>query len=440
MKNGTKHLSNRPLVTNILWLFFDKGYGAILSLYIYALLAKYLGTELFGVWNYILAFSAIIPAFASLGINFIIVRKLNETPKLASLILANSFLLRLIAGVLFSLIIFVIYQLVGINSGVQYIGIVILIFISQIVLNSNIFIFKNEADLNNDKTVIARNIALTLAFGLRYFGIKSEYCLLFFAFTNVIEYLIFIGMSYFFFLRTGPYISLNLKFNKKISFYLLKEGLPLLLSAITVILYLKIDQLIIAFLMDNQSVGIYSAASRITEMLYSIPVVIANVFFPRIVLEKNNKTNSFNLYNKLYGSIIITTLLISVIVSTFSSIIIDMLFGPLFIESTEVLIIYAWSLFFMGLLVSSSKYLLVINKNKIILIRSILGLVSNILLNFILIPMMGIKGAAWATLISYSIAAYFSNIFFKELRPIMISQITSVFYLARNVFGKIKFR
>jgi PST family polysaccharide transporter len=117
-----------------------------------------------------------------------------------------------------------------------------------------------------------------------------------------------------------------------------------------------------------------------------------------------------------------------------------MLFGPLFIESTEVLIIYAWSLFFMGLLVSSSKYLLVINKNKIILIRSILGLVSNILLNFILIPMMGIKGAAWATLISYSIAAYFSNIFFKELRPIMISQITSVFYLARNVFEKIKFR
>jgi PST family polysaccharide transporter len=307
-------------------------------------------------------------------------------------------------------------------------GVIVLIFISQIVLNTNVFIFKNEAYLKNKKTVIARNIALTIAFLMRLYGIEAQLGLVFFAFTNVIEYFLFTAISYWYF-KLSSENKFKLTLNKKMSFFLVKEGLPLLLSAITVILYLKIDQLIIAYLLDNKSVGVYSAASRITEMFYAVPVIISNVFFPRIVTVKNKQGQRHLLLKNLYGIVIFITLIISVLVSYFSDPIIYYLFGESYMEATEILVIYAWSLVFMGLLVSSSKLLLVINRNDIILKRGIMGLISNVVLNFVLIPKMGIVGAAWATLISYSISAYFANIFFKDLRPVMLHQMTSVFYL-----------
>jgi PST family polysaccharide transporter len=65
------------------------------------------------------------------------------------------------------------------------------------------------------------------------------------------------------------------------------------------------------------------------------------------------------------------------------------------------------------------NYLLNENLTKIILFSSVLGAFSNILLNLVLIPIYGINGAAIATIMSYSIAAYVGLLFFNETRPIL---------------------
>lgn len=435
MRKVIDYFSRNPLLSNMLWLFFDKAYGAILTLWIFSLLAKYLGTELFGVWNYIIAFGALIPAFSGLGLNFIIVKKLKETKSLTNRIVSAGLFLRLIAGILISLIFLIIYKQIDVNSNEEYFGIVILIFISQITLNTNIFIFKNEADLENKKTVLARNISLTIAFVIRFLGIQKGYGLLFFAMTNIIENTFFLGISFLFY-KMDKRNLIFAKYDPKVSMYLFKQGLPLLLASITVVLYLKIDQLIIAYLLDNKSVALYSAASRITEMLYAVPAIIASVFYPKIIDFKNSLPKREAILSNLYGITIATTVLIIVAIHFTAEHIIYFIFGIDYSKSSDVLVIYSWSIFFMGLLVTSSKFLLVINRNDIILKRSILGLVSNVALNFLLIPLYGIKGAAWATIFSYALASYFSNIFFRDLRPVMLEQLKSVFLLLNNIKNK----
>ncbi|KPM30953.1 Polysaccharide biosynthesis export protein [Croceitalea dokdonensis DOKDO 023] len=432
-EQGKKLVSG--VLGNLLWLFFDKAYGALISLFIYGLLARHLEQELFGVWNYILAFGTIIPAIAGLGLNFILVKKIKETPGLTSLIIGNALVLRASLGLIVGVLFFVFYLVIGINAEPKYLMVVVLIFVSQVLLNSNVFIYKNEADLNNRQTVISRNIALTVGSLLRFLGIQYDFGLEFFAFTAIAEYGLFLFVSWLQFntLKEEP---LEIYLNKRISSYLFKQGLPLMLSAVTVILYLKIDQLIIGFLLDNKSVGVYAAASRISEMFYAVPVIISSVYYPKIVELKRNFIKQRNLLRYFYFIILVITGMVTIFISFFSDEIIIVLFGKGYLLSSQVLKIYAWSILFMALLVSSSKFLLSLNRGDIIFKRSLIGLVSNVVLNFILIPNYGILGAAWATLISYGLAAYFANFFFSVLRPVMIDQLLSPFYFLKTSFAK----
>ena len=430
-----KAFSSNTLLINSAWLFFDKVYGAFLTLFIYTLLAKYFGTELFGIWNYMLAFAALLPAISSLGLNFVIVKNIKERPNLSNAILGNTFLTRMLAGVIATIVLVAVYYSLGVNIADKYLYVVLLLFISQILLNANVFIYKNEAELENRNTVIARNLALTFSSILRYAAIKLEMDILVFAGINIFEYALFLYLSWSF---TKVKLTLkDVRLNKKLSIILSKQGMPLMLSAVVVILYLKIDQMIIAYLMDNDSVGIYSAASRISELFYALPVIISNVFFPKIVEFRKDVSKRNHILDQMHFNIILSTVLLAIGISVFSDRIILMLYGEAYIESGGILSVYAWSLCFMGLLVGSSKYLLVIGRNDIIFKRSIYGLVSNVILNFLLIPTYGILGAAYATLISYFIASYLSNIFYKELRPVMVDQFASLFKIPRKYFKQL---
>jgi PST family polysaccharide transporter len=78
-----------------------------------------------------------------------------------------------------------------------------------------------------------------------------------------------------------------------------------------------------------------------------------------------------------------------------------------------VLSIYAWTTIPIFLGVASSQFLVAENLTKISFYRTLFGSIASIFLNLILIPRYGIKGAAWAVLISFVITV-FSIFFFKR--------------------------
>ncbi len=99
-----------------------------------------------------------------------------------------------------------------------------------------------------------------------------------------------------------------------------------------------------------------------------------------------------------------TAFMIAIPITIMSKYIIYFLYGIEYMSSVTILNIYVWSGLGMFIAIGINKYLIVENKLKSIFFYNILAVILNIILNMILIPKIGINGAAIATLISYSIS------------------------------------
>jgi PST family polysaccharide transporter len=85
------------------------------------------------------------------------------------------------------------------------------------------------------------------------------------------------------------------------------------------------------------------------------------------------------------------------------------------LPTIDILRIYIWSSIPFFLITATTQNLISENYTKIYLIISIIGAASNILMNIILIPHYGASGAAFATIVSYSLILL-SMLLFKNIR------------------------
>jgi O-antigen/teichoic acid export membrane protein len=160
----------------------------------------------------------------------------------------------------------------------------------------------------------------------------------------------------------------------------------------------------IGALMGNYEVGLYAAAVKLVEAWYFIPGIICTSLFPAII---NAKKNNLEIYKhrlkNFYILMAVISILIAIPISLFAGQIIYILFGGGYIESVNILRIYIWSN--LGLFLGTAAYQFLIAENRVmtIFIITTLAMIINIGLNLVFIPMFGLTGAAWATLISYMV-------------------------------------
>jgi PST family polysaccharide transporter len=208
---------------------------------------------------------------------------------------------------------------------------------------------------------------------------------------------------------------------------LLKDSWPLALSGFAISVYMRIDQIMLGQILDDRAVGIYSAAVRISEVWYFIPMAIAASVFPAII-EAKKKSEEFycQRLQKLYDLMVLVAVSIALPMTFLSGWIVTLLFGQAYAASGIVLAIHIWAGVFVFLGVASGKWFLVENLQKLAFYRTFWGMVINILLNVLLIPKYGVVGAAIATVISYSIAALWFDAFNKDTRAMFIMKIRSL--------------
>lgn len=408
---------------NIIYLFFDKVYGAIISLLFLSILTSYLGPELFGVWSYILSFASIAVPLSTAGTNYTIVKKfsLNQNP---AEVANQAFLLRLLASITTTIILILAFIVITPKTATQEEIITLTFFLAAMILNNiNLSVLYNEYKIKNEKNVLAKNIGLTIGTGIKILLIYNNASISEIAVVTILESLIFFLVGYY---LTDLHIVAN--FSKKVfsdSRKLLSESLPLLFSSVVVIIYLKVDIILLRHFVGIEEVGYYAAAARISEMLYAAPVAISTVFFPVIMKEINfNKETKRNRI-RFYAIVFYLCLFLSISCSLLSPQIIQVIYGSSFYDASQILSLHCVSIIFIGFLTSSSKELIAKNKYKLIFYRDLAGLFSNLLLNFILIPNYGALGAAVSTLISYFFASVLANLFYKEAKQVLVLMLKS---------------
>lgn len=403
-------------------MFFDKVYGAIISLFFLSILTNYLGPELFGVWSYILSFASIAVPLSTAGTNYTIVKKfsLNQNP---AEVAKQAFLLRLLASIATTLLLLLTFVVISKTASQKEITTLMFFSAAMILNNVNLSVLYNEYRIKNGKTVLAKNIGFTIGTSIKILLIYNNASISEIAAVTILESLIFFLVGY-----CLTDLQIVATFSSKVfsdSIKLLNESFPLFLSSVVVILYLKIDVILLRHFTELGEVGYYAAAARISEMLYAAPVAISTVFFPIIMKEINYNKETKKNRIRFYAIVFYLCLFISISCSLLSPYIIQVIYGNSFYEASQIFSLHCLSILFIGFLTSSSKELIAKNKYKLIFYRDLMGLFSNLLLNIILMPYYGALGAAVSTLISYLLASVIANLFYSETKQVLALMLIS---------------
>jgi PST family polysaccharide transporter len=212
---------------------------------------------------------------------------------------------------------------------------------------------------------------------------------------------------------------------------LLKDSWPLLLSSISITIYMQIDQIMLGHMIGDEAVGIYSAALRISAVWYFIPMAIVASTFPAILeSKKRSEKQYYARLQKLFDLMVVISVGLALPTTFLSTSIVTLLFGEAYRDAGIILSIHIWAAVFVFLGVASSQWIIAEGRQVLSLQRSVIGAFVNVALNLWLIPVYGAVGAALATIISYSVAAFFADVIYKETRKIFSMKVRALNPLA----------
>lgn len=183
----------------------------------------------------------------------------------------------------------------------------------------------------------------------------------------------------------------------------LKPIIILFASTLAVQIYVNIDTTMLGFINGDKAVGYYSIANKIYMILKSLCNATIMVFVPRLCRLfgmgcREQYQNYLNLLIRVI-SLLVIPLVIALIMLARPLVLI--LGGDKYILSTIPLMLLAFAIPFSCFnMAFSNCVLLPNNREKFILVTSVIGAAINLMLNWILLPVFSFKAAAFTTVVS----------------------------------------
>lgn len=409
------HAGIRRYGANTAWLMGEKLLRMFMGLFVGIWVARYLGPEQFGLLSYAQSFVFLFTAIATLGLDSIVVRELVKDESQRNVLLGTAFVLKIV-GSLFVLLL--LWFSVQFTSNDNYTNFLIFIIASGTIFQSfNVIDFYYQSSVLSKYVAFANTITLAISSIVKIVLILNEASLLAFALIGVFDAVILaLGLIYFYLKKTHHSLR-EWKFDRIVAKRLLSDSWPLIISSVMVSLYMKIDQVMIKEMLDNNAVGQYAAAVRISEAWYFLPMAICSSVFPAIInAKKVSETLYYQRLQRLYSVMVWLGLAVALPMTFISDWIISLLYGFAYVEAGRILVIHVWAGIFVGLGVASGTWVITENLQRYTKYFLLIGLLANLLLNIFLINKYGILGAAIATLLSQIIASYLAPSIFKKMR------------------------
>jgi len=419
---------------NTSWLMGEKVLRMGVGLFVGIWVARYLGPEQFGLLSYAQSFVFLFTAIATLGLDGIVVRELVKDESQRDVLLGTAFGLKIIGAILILPVLAIAVQL---TNNDDYTNLLVFIIASATIFQSfNVIDFYYQSKVLSKYVALANSVSFGFSSLIKISLLVSHAPLIAFALIIVVDaFILALGFIYYY-KKISQLKLFNWCFKWAMAKSLLKDSWPLILSGLVVSVYMKIDQVMIKEMLNTEAVGQYAAAVRLSEAWYFIPMAMANSLFPAII---NAKKISEKLYytrlQRLYTLMVWLAMVIALPMTFLSDWLVIFLYGKDYAQSGNVLMIHVWASVFVFLGVASGKWLLTENLQRNYMINTVIGALVNIVLNYFLIEIIGIQGAAWATLISYFFAAYFCLFIFEKTR-INFFNITKSFNLIGFLHAK----
>lgn len=407
----------RKIVRNISWLFADRILRMGVGLIVGAWVARYLGPQQFGLYNYAIAFVLLFSALATLGLDQIVVRNIVREPSCKDEILGTAFVLKLIGGLVTLLLSTGTISLL--RPGDDLMRWLVGITAANLVFQSfDAIDFWFQFQVQSKYTVVAKNTAFILVTLVKIALIQMKASVIAFAWAGLVEFALgAVGLVLTYKLSGQSLLAWRVSWHQVKT--LLKDSWPLILAGLSVMVYIGIDKIMLGQLANSESVGIYSVATRLSELWGFVPAAIVSSVTPSILeAKKVSETAYYDKIQKLFYTM--TTLAYSIAISTafLSSYIVVLLFGSKYKAAGGVLAIHIWGQIFSFLGIAKAIWIVAEEYTVAALVITFIGAAINIVLNFWLIPLYVETGSAIATVISYAIVDYVISLLYPPFRRI----------------------
>ena len=416
---------------NTLWIMGDKVTSIGVGFLVTVVVARYLGPEDFGVFSYAISVAALFAAAGHMGLSGLVVREIVKTPEERGVVLGTTLALKFIGMLLgyFSLLGYAAFY-----EGFASVEFKVLAIAGAVLLFKpfDIVDFWFQAFVKARYVTIARLTGLLAGSVLKISFVALGLSVFFFVAANLFQAVV---------VAFALLVMYRLKSELKISSWafcwskakeLFSQGWVIYLGSIFAVIYLKVDQVMLRWFEGSESVGIYAVAAQLSEAWYFVPAAIVASFFPKLIkLREESETQFYKRLQQLFDLLFVLAACVAVIMTLLSEWLILLFFGDHYAESASILVIHIWAAIFIFMRAAFSKWILIQNALIFSLITQGLGAFANVVLNYFLIPEFGAQGAAYATLISYAFASFFSLAIYSKTRPVFVMMAKSLFCIIR---------
>lgn len=408
-----KIIKNKKVTKNTIWIMIERISQMLISLIVGVISARYLGPSNYGILNYGASLVAFFTAICKLGLENVIIKEYVERRNENGKLLGTALIMRLISSGLSVLAIFIIVYILNSNDNLMIL-VTMLQSIALIFQAYELIDYWFQSNLNSKYVSIVKIIAYVCVSIYKIALLIFKMPVQWFAFSTSLDYIIITILMFYMYKKNNGQ---KLQFSVMEAKFLLKNSYHFIFSGFLVTLYTQMDKIMIGSYYTSQEVGLYSAAVTISSMWGFIPEALINSMRPSIFEAKKNSDALYIKRQKLlYAIIFWLGVFFAIGITIFSNLIINILYGQEYIAAKGTLIISAWYPTFSYLGTARAPWIVINNKNKYSKNYIFWGAIINLILNMILIPILGIEGAAIATLISQIVVALIAPLFYKETR------------------------
>ena len=399
---------------NATWIIVCKLVQTIFALIINMLTARYLGPSSFGVITYASSLVAFVLPLMQLGFSNTLVQELVNNPEREGEILGTTMFLSVLSSIC---------CIVGVTSfafvaNYDEPGTVLVCLLYSVILvfqALDLMQYWFQAKYLSKYTSIVSLGAYLVVTGYKCFLLLTKKSVYWFAISNAFDYaLISISIIIIYKKLKGKKFVVSKQLGKE----MFARSKHYILSSMMVTIFAQTDKIMIKLMIDETATGYYGAAVACAGMTSFFFAAIIDSFRPSIFegLKESAKTFEHRL-TMLYSIVIYMSLIQSIGMAVLAEIAIRVLYGSQYAPSADALRIVVWYTTFSYLGSVRNIWILANNLQHLLWKINLMGALANIVLNAALIPVIGIYGAAMASLITQVFTNVIVGYIIVAIRP-----------------------
>jgi len=400
------------IVKNFLSLSVATIFTQLLGFITIPYLARVLGPGNFGKLNFASAISGYFSLIGNFGLSILGTRELARNKDTVEYYTGNVLALKLCLSVLsFGLLLLLV---AFINKPLQIKYLILLyglaLFPSALLID---WVFQGMERM--EYIGVSRIFGVILNVGLVLLLIKSSEQLLLVPCFSVLASFFSLGFLIFVFIR--HFGKFRLKFNLISWKSLIKQALPIGFSSVMVLIIYNIDTIMLGFTRSNEEVGYYNAAYKIIFLLIFANVAYHDAIFPTISDYYKTSVDSLKKLLSITEKLIVTIAIPLAIGGTIlAKPIMNLIYGAKYNGGIIAFQILIWAVAAIYILMGYARGLWACDRqNKYFMVVSIQA-AANTVLNIMLIPSIGLIGAAVTTVVSEFLGC---SLYYREFSKIV---------------------